>query len=307
MPDISLLAGLGGAGLLLALAAALPRLLSRHGRLVAAEAKLAALSQMAAARDRSLGLLAQDLQAVGLALLGQTGGAGAGAAPAQARRLLHLSDQLSELLAAEARPRGLQPETVPLLPLLEEAVAATAAMLVPGAREWRLASPEFARLALRADPRALRGAVLPVLARAARMTREGDWIGLRPVLTADALAIVVEDEGAGLAAADLAAPAAAMPPDMPAAEGEAAPVPPQTRGLDFGLAAARALLEAHGGGLRMESLTGIGARAWLTLPRFCVLEPGEWAAAVTGTAGRGSAASSARFAPLPAASPTPAR
>lgn len=45
----------------------------------------------------------------------------------------------------------------------------------------------------------------------------------------------------------------------------------RTRGLGFGLAVARSLLEAHGGALRLEALPGVGARAWLTLPRECVV------------------------------------
>jgi signal transduction histidine kinase len=33
------------------------------------------------------------------------------------------------------------------------------------------------------------------------------------------------------------------------------------------------LLRAHGGDLTIEAVPGIGARAWLTLPRARVLEP----------------------------------
>lgn len=89
------------------------------------------------------------------------------------------------------------------------------------------------------------------------MTRDGDWIGLRPVLTPESLAVVVEDEGAGLPAGDLGAAAAVAAPT----EAD------RTRGLGFGLAVARSLMEAHGGGLRMETVRDVGARAWMTLPR----------------------------------------
>ncbi|MFC7541570.1 hypothetical protein ACFQU2_21810 [Siccirubricoccus deserti] len=40
--------------------------------------------------------------------------------------------------------------------------------------------------------------------RAARLTRDEDWIDPRPVSTPDSLAIIIEDEGAGLPAEDLA-------------------------------------------------------------------------------------------------------
>lgn len=212
-----------------------------------------------AAAERSFGLLAREMQSIGLTLLGHAG-AGRSAATAAvsiaegAQRVLALSDELTELLALRNGLRAVQAAPVRLLPVLEEAVAATAAQLGPTRRDWRLA-PECADIALDADARALRGALEQVLARAARMTRDGDWIGVRPVVSADGVAILVEDEGAGLGAAD----AAPGPGDAPSA--------PRTRGLGFGLAVARALLEAHGGSLRIEALQGVGARTWLTLPR----------------------------------------
>lgn len=70
--------------------------------------------------------------------------------------------------------------------------------------------------------------------------------------------IVIEDEGEGLPAADLLA--------------EASGPPGGTRGLDLGLSLARSLAAAHGGDIRLESTPGIGARAWLTLPRNRLLE-----------------------------------
>jgi two-component system cell cycle sensor histidine kinase PleC len=135
-------------------------------------------------------------------------------------------------------------------------VAIVAAQLAPGRRNWRIA-PDFDALVLQVDRRALRGALLQVLARVIRMTREGDWIGLRLVVTPETLSLVVEDDGNGLGAEDLTTPCT----PCASADGE------RTRGLGFGLAIARSLLEAHGGGLRLEAVRDIGARAWLTLPR----------------------------------------
>lgn len=239
----------------LATAAALAVAWHLHRRLRAAAAAAAECGRRLAERDRALGLLAREIEAAGLALLGHADASAAGQAPvlaARARDLLRLSDDLSAMIAAaRTGPPVLRPETVRLLPLLEAAVATVAGQLGPGRRQWRLA-PEFGSITLVADPRALQGAVERVLVRAARMTRDGDWIDLRPVLTPESLAIVVEDEGAGLAVEDLAAGAA---------EGA------RSRGLCFGLAVARSLLEAHGGGLRLEAVKDVGTRAWLTLPR----------------------------------------
>lgn len=238
----------------LAMAVLQARRLARQ--LCLAEAARDAARRQAEGRGRCLGLVVRDLQEPGLVLLNLSArlpqAAGQEVA-AVARRMLRLADDIADDLAVEAGPRRLAPEPLPLLSLLEAAVAEVAIRLGPGRRDWRLGG-DFARLTLQADRRALHGALTQVLARAARMTREGDRIDLRPVLTADALAIVVEDEGAGLASADLAAGA-----------------PPGTRGLGFGLAMARSLVEAHGGSLRLEALPGIGDRIWLTLPRARLL------------------------------------
>ncbi len=246
-----LMAGLALAGLVAAVLA--------RRRAGAAEARARAAEGRAASHARCLGLLAEEIQAPGLALLGL---AGRIAAPegrtvdAEARHVLRLADEVKDVLAASAGPRCLAEERVLLAPLLQEVLAGVAAQLGQGRRQWRLAE-DFAGLWLLADRRALRGALAQVVARAARLTREGDWIDLRPVVTSESLSIVVEDEGAGLGAEDLASGADS------AAE--------RTRGLSFGLAVARSLLEAHGGELRLEAQPGIGARAWLVLPRARLL------------------------------------
>lgn len=233
---------------LLALAAAIAAGvfgLRANRRLRLAAAGTAAAQRLAEGRGRCLGMVAQELRQNGFALIGESEGRVAAAG----RRLLALADDVSDTLAAEAGPRRLATTAVALAPALAEAVAAIAAQLGSSRRQWRI-SPDFQSLAVRADQRALRGALVPVLSRAARLTREAEWIDLRPVLTADSLAIVVEDEGAGLPAEDLAGGSL---------DG--------TRGLGFGLAVSRSLLEAHGGALRLEALPGVGSRAWLTLPR----------------------------------------
>lgn len=242
----------------LLLGAGAAALLARR-RAVAALVRAQVAEARATSHARCLGLLAEEMQAPGLALLGLAGRLGGAEGPsveAEARHVLRLADEVTEVLAASAGPRSLSEEKVELAPLLQEVVASVTAQLGQGRRQWRLAQG-FAGICVQADRRALRGALSQVVARAARLTREGDWIDLHPVLTSESLAIVVEDEGLGLGAADLAAGVA------PAAD--------YTRGLSFGLAVARSLLEAHGGELRLEAQPGIGARAWLVLPKARLL------------------------------------
>ena len=249
------LTGLG----LVSLTLALRFLMGLRRRTHAAEARALAAEGRATSHARSLGLLAEEMQASAMALLGLAGQLTlpqGQAVAGEARRVLRLADTVKEALAATAGPRCLTEERVELAPLMREVLAGVTAQLGQGSRQWRLAA-EFTGLWLLADRRALHGALSQVVARAARLTRENDWIDLRPVLTSESLAIVVEDEGSGLGAEDLATGAEAAKE--------------RTRGLSFGLAVARSLLEAHGGELRLEAQPGIGARAWLVLPRTRLL------------------------------------
>lgn len=215
---------------------------------------------LAEARRRSFGLLSRDLNSMGLALLGraqvlasQDSAEEAGRAfEGEARHLLSLADAAAEEASGATPGRGLQEERFPLAPILREAVAIAGAQLGPGRRHWRIA-PGIETLAVTADRRALRGALVQVLGRAARATSDSDVIDIRADLRPHAASIIIEDEGMGLAIEDLA----------PAAHDGAAE---RSRGLGFGLSLARSLLRAHGGELVIEAAPGIGARAFLSLP-----------------------------------------
>jgi signal transduction histidine kinase len=230
----------------------------------AAANRVAAAERLAAARGRCLSLAAQELRGPGLALMGQLDGvplerrshAEAAALEAVAQQLLRLADDLADF-ATEPSPRSINDAPALLGPLIDAAVAAVAAQIRPGQRHWQI-DPALRGLTVRADRRALEGAISALLRRAARHSRNGDVIALRHVMAADTVAIIVEDEGDGLAAQDLVA--------------ETAGPTHGTRGLDLGLSLARSLAAAHGGDIRLESAPGIGARAWLTLPRARLLE-----------------------------------
>ncbi len=246
---ILLIAALLGAGAALALT--LRR--ARNG-----EAALSSCRALTASRGRALGLLARDLEGPGMALLGLASRLPlpeSAAVDATARRILALADEVCDVLAVNAGPRRLDPVRLPLGPLLGEALEEVGLPLGPAGRHWRIA-PEVRGAVLHADPRALKRVVFQVLARAARETRPADPITLRLAVGRDTASLIVEDEGAGLPAGELAA-----------ATG--------TRGVGLGLATARDLMRAHGGDLVLETAPGIGARTWITFPRSLLLDAEE--------------------------------
>jgi len=224
--------------------------------------RVAEAERLAAARGRCLSLAAQELRGPGLALMGHADRLGrrewdtGEALDVVAQQLLRLADDLADF-ATEPSPRTLHDSAASLNPLIDAAIASVTAQIRPGHRHWRV-DPALRRLTVRADRRALENALSALLRRAARHSRDGDVIALRHEVAPETLAIVIEDEGDGLVGQDLAM--------------ETAGTVSGTRGLDLGLSLARSLAAAHGGDIRLESAPGIGARAWLTLPRNRLVE-----------------------------------
>ncbi|MCS6892136.1 MAG: ATP-binding protein [Rhodovarius sp.] len=204
--------------------------------------------------ERRMQQAAAELHGMAIALQDHARGAlrNPGLPESLALRMLILADHLG----AHRQPRRLTEEPVKLGPLLIEAEAQAKAQLGPAARPCRLDSA-LRELELVADPRALRGALVQVLVRTAGQCGPEDAISLRLARVGQDPAILVEAEGAGIAAHDLQ---------------QGAPHH-GSRGLDSGLSLARSLLRAHGGELLMESAPGIGSRIWLILPARRLLSP----------------------------------
>ena len=207
------------------------------------------------AHRRGLSQAVTETQSIGLAMrrLADVTAPRPDEARALALQLLDVSDHLEELLRADEAPCRVVEERVALLPLIEQSVSLATAQLGGAARPCKL-DDSLADIALRADGRAIRGAMVQVLVRAARLSRAEDQIDIRFSRIGNQAAIIIEDEGVGLPVGDLATGAASG-----------------TRGVGFGLSLARKLLHAHGGDLVFESAAGIGTRAWLTLPEERVL------------------------------------
>jgi cell cycle sensor histidine kinase DivJ len=232
-----------------------------------------AFEAIAAQRDRALGaeavstrllrLSAAELRETALTLLGHTdrlraqecGSASshATAIAAVTARVLNLADDLQDSAVPSAESRVIRDEPLVAGPLLRDAIAAVAATLDPSRRHWRVA-PELLELNLIADRRALSQILLRVLGNAARFTRDEGWVDLALERHEDGVALVVADEGAGLAAmAGSGSP-------------EPEPAPGNSRGIGLGLSLARVLMEAHGGTLTIETAPRIGTRVTLSFP-----------------------------------------
>lgn len=270
MPLSALSFAILSTALLSVTAAAALLVLRLRRKLAVARSQASQAEQLAAARGRSMSLAAQELR--GIAVTMRDGDARAaeptpsrtapdGPAPDRAgegpvQQVLRLADDLAEVAAASPL-RAIHAAPAPLGPLVDAALTLVTSQIRPGIRHWQV-DPALRRLTVNADRRALQGALAALLRRAASHSRDNDVVALRWVVASETVSIVVEDEGDGLSATDLV-------PDSVAAPGG-------TRGLDLGLSLARSLAAAHGGDIRLETAPGIGARAWLTLPRERLLE-----------------------------------
>lgn len=204
---------------------------------------------------RILRLAASDLRPVALTLFGhaQSAQPEAAALSGLARRLLDMSQDLTEQTETPDAPRFITNEDIALGSVIEFAMAQVAAHLGPASRAWRVA-PELAGVALLADRRALNQVLVNVLSGAASATRDGDWIEVACEAGSSVWSLVVQDEGIGL-------PTTANNRD--AAE---------SRGIGLRLTLARSLMQAHGGSLTVESKEGVGTRVRLTFPATRLLQ-----------------------------------
>ena len=171
-----------------------------------------------------------------------------------AQQMLDLADDLQHHALADAASRVLRDEPIRLAAMLHDAVAAVQAGLEPSRRHWRLppelAAPDHDAIEVIADRRALAQILARVLGSAARFSHHHDWIDIAFEVAADRFALIVADEGNGLAAAD----------------GAGAPGRSDSRGLGLGLALAHVLMQAHGGALRVEAVPSVGTRVTLRVP-----------------------------------------
>jgi signal transduction histidine kinase len=180
----------------------------------------------------------------------------------EVERMTRLVGDLLVLARAE-QPDFLQPEQLDLEAFAHE-LHAKATGLAP--REWRLvqATPGI----LRGDRQRLTQAVMNLAENAVHHTQEDEIIELGSALRNGSAHIWVRDGGPGIEPGDEQRIFERF------ARGSGVP-PGGSDGTGLGLAIVRAIAEAHGGGVRVRSVPGLGATFEIVLP---IEHPAEAAA-----------------------------
>jgi two-component system, OmpR family, sensor kinase len=156
------------------------------------------------------------------------------------------------LLAKASRPDFLQPETVDLDDLTRE-LFAKASALAP--RDWRLASVGTGRIV--ADRQRVTQAVMNLSQNAVTHTVNGDAVELGSELRNGRVRLWVQDTGPGVPEHEQARIFERFVRLDRAPAGE---------GAGLGLAITRAVAEAHGGRVELDSHPGAGARFTVIIP-----------------------------------------
>jgi signal transduction histidine kinase len=169
--------------------------------------------------------------------------------------------ELLDLSRIEAgHPLELRPEPVDLDELMERNVELFAAEHRDHRFRW---TPTDPGVTLRADPDALDRMVKNLLSNAVKYSPRGGQVSVSASPAVDAPGMVelaVEDDGIGI-------PADQLPRIFDKYVRLPHPETATTRGLGLGLSLVKALAEAHGGRVQVDSLPGKGSR-------FCLLLPG---------------------------------
>jgi signal transduction histidine kinase len=127
--------------------------------------------------------------------------------------------------------------------------------------------------AIWADGRRMKQVLLNLLSNAVKFTSQGGQVSLSAALVDDgSLEIRVADQGIGISEADLER---VLEPFTQADSS----LSRRHEGTGLGLPLSRALIEMHGGRLKLESVEGVGTTATVSLPPARLLHPGPPTAA----------------------------
>lgn len=129
-----------------------------------------------------------------------------------------------------------------------------------------LDGPDIDGLAVRADPLALRQAILNFVDNGLKFTASGGCVTVMAQRNQRGLLLTVADTGIGMSAARVAAL------EEPMAEGGSEPVN-GSKGLGLGLSLSRGLLALMGFSTSIETTLGEGTRVIVQIPRAALIEP----------------------------------
>jgi PAS domain S-box-containing protein len=176
------------------------------------------------------------------------------------RHLLGVINDILEVSKAEAGKIELYEET---LQANEEVAAATRlfSKQAEAAGVELITRPMDPDCAIRADQRKIRQVLLNLISNAIKFTPSGGMVTVTPVLRGNGeFTITVEDTGIGMNEEDI--PAALTPFGQVEST-----LSRRFEGTGLGLPLSQALVEVHGGRLRVDSAPGQGTRVRISLPR----------------------------------------
>src|SRR5919197_5480771 len=178
----------------------------------------------------------------------------AGIIGAEAARLGRIVADLLDLSRLE---RGLEPALHRTAVAVEAALSATAELFRRGVADAIVVDCEPALPRVEADPDALERILANLVSNAVKYSPPGAQVRLHARREGAMVEVEVTDHGAGIPDA---ARARIFEPYYRAADVGA------VRGTGLGLAVVKALVEAHGGSIRIESAPQVGTRVTFSLP-----------------------------------------
>lgn len=180
----------------------------------------------------------------------------------QVQHMVLLLDDLLDISRITLGKLTLRRQRVDLQQVVEAALETTRPMLEARGHRIQVAMPAQP-IPLLADPLRLEQIFSNLLTNANKFTGPGGNIRIDVTLEEEQVAVVVADDGAGIAARDLDSIFQMFTQLAPSGEGNAT-------GLGIGLALARGLAQLHGGNITVASAgLGCGSRFTVTLPRAC--------------------------------------
>ena len=176
-----------------------------------------------------------------------------------ARHLLDMIEQLLDLSRIEAGRMELSDDNVALSDLVKEVVQIVASASERPVADFLYRATDF-DVELCADARILRQTLINVVGNAAKFSEIGSAVQIAGEIAPDkGFVLTVSDQGMGIAASEIER--VFKPYDRSSSQAV------QSRqGTGLGLPIARALVEAHGGTLTLESEIDVGTSVTITIP-----------------------------------------